>query len=57
MTELSIVWRNPKSKPGYRRRVQKYLFGTPLYAVQELISPGYPEIWVTTASFEVRLLH
>lgn len=55
MHELTVVWRNPDPVRRHQaRRIQKYDFGCALYGVQELVSPGSPDLWLTTSAFEVR---
>jgi len=51
--ELTIAWGNPDPVEQRPRRVQKCHFDFDLYAVQELLFPGDPEIWVTASAFEV----
>jgi hypothetical protein len=54
MAELKIVWRNPHTVPcATRRRIPKYDLRGEVYRVQELVSPGIPEVWITIFAFEV----
>jgi hypothetical protein len=58
MHELTIVWRNPEPVRRLQaRRIQKYDFDRTLYGVQELVSPGSPDLWLTTSAFEVRTFY
>jgi hypothetical protein len=56
MAQLRIVWRNSNLMRQVRpRRLQRYAFGSIVYSVQELVSPGQPEIWISISTFEVLL--
>jgi hypothetical protein len=56
MAQLRVVWRNSNLMRQVRpRRLQKYDFGSTVYSVQELVSPGQPEIWISISTFEVLL--
>jgi len=56
MPELAIVWRNPQN-PGRakRRRIHKFDLGSEVYAIQELVPPGIPEVWITIFAFTVHV--
>ena len=56
MAQLRVVWRNSNLMGRVRpRRLQRYEFGSIVYSVQELVSPGEPEIWISVSTFEVLL--
>jgi hypothetical protein len=56
MAQLKVVWRNSNLMRQVRpRRLQRYDFGSTVYSVQELLSAGQPEIWISISTFEVLL--
>ena len=56
MAQLGVVWRNSNLMRQVRpRRLQRYDFGSIAYSVQELVSPGQPEIWIAISTFELLL--
>jgi len=56
MAELEIVWRNPQNlRRAKPRRIHKFDLGSEVYAIQELVPPGIPEVWITIFAFEVHV--